>query len=208
MAPWNRRFLLETIIFRFHVKLAGSSPLFCLWGCKTPYGRYSMFQARINLWWKNGCFSEVGETEPAMRPMMGILQKTSIPTKNGIPGDWTCMKHRSCLPKMSILFRLPTPNHLAKHLLLNIQKPRENIGTIFQYERARCCEDPVYNRSLEVYQGDGWTDDLPPKKKVVFLQNWKYFNEWLIGGLGPCGLDSWGYAGDCYLRIPNHHICH
>ena len=28
MAPWNRRFLLETIIFRFHVKL-GEGSRFC-----------------------------------------------------------------------------------------------------------------------------------------------------------------------------------
>lgn len=64
------------ILTQFHLKggekiSSTSSPLFCLWGCKTPYGRYSMFQA--NLWWKNGCFSEAGETEPAMWPMMGIL---------------------------------------------------------------------------------------------------------------------------------------
>ena len=60
-------------------------------------------------------------------------------------------------------------------------------------------------RSIPRRRMDGW---FATKKKVVFLQNWKYFNQWLIGGLGPCGLDSWGYAGDCYLRIPNHHICH
>ena len=33
MAPWNRRFLLETIIFRFHFKFqGGSSPHYLLIG--------------------------------------------------------------------------------------------------------------------------------------------------------------------------------
>ena len=133
MAPWNRRFLLETIIFRFHVKLAGSSPLFCLWGCKTPYGRYSMFQA--NLWWKNGCFPrQVKQSQPCGQ-WWEYFKKHQSQSKNAISWDWTCMKHRSCLPKMSI-FCGYQPQIILQSTCY-IGKPRENMGTSFQYERAR-----------------------------------------------------------------------
>ena len=39
MAPWNRRFLLETIIFRFHVKLAGSNSVIFVKHHASPWPR-------------------------------------------------------------------------------------------------------------------------------------------------------------------------
>ena len=64
---------------------------------------------------------------------------------------------------------LPTPNHFAKHMLY--RKTERKHGDKFPVWTGSLasCEDPVYNRSLQVYQGDGWTDDLPHKAKWVWF---------------------------------------
>ena len=63
-APWKRRFLLETIISRFHVNF---------WGCNSPLIRpYFCWGGYLKCPWKKGSFPQINYTNQPIWGVTGI----------------------------------------------------------------------------------------------------------------------------------------